>query len=470
MLFSTALLGSIEARTVKGRVTVGKKPLSGVIVTDGYGFATTSRSGRYMLEVNDSARFVYMVTPSGYTADRESGMTEFYKKLTDNNKYNFTLIPTEKSADYTLFSISDPQTKNMEHFRLFEGEPLEHICKQAELYKAKGPVVGVMLGDEIWNEAEMLPLIKGAMKKVDIPMYAVIGNHDHTQNLSGLAATHAWEDVFGPANWAFWMGNDLVIGLDNIIFVGSGKKNPKKSSSKYREGYTQRELDFVREILEYVGPQTHIFIAQHSPFNMHFGERTIERMDEMLEILEGRPVDFLSGHSHYQSNWQLTPTIYDHNAPAVCGALWRNPKLGPDGTPNGFEIFEVKGRENECSEVRWHLHTFDFPEGTLGKAFGPGKSRYNPEMVVVNVWDYDSKWKVEWLEDGAAEAVPMVHVKDLDPEYFELVAKSLGPDAKPWKFDYSNHYFGITPSPAAKSGRVIISSRFGESQEIPVSW
>jgi len=59
---------SAQARKVRGTVRCGAEPLSGVVVTDGYGFAMTRKSGKFVLEVSDEAEFVYIVTPAGHVA------------------------------------------------------------------------------------------------------------------------------------------------------------------------------------------------------------------------------------------------------------------------------------------------------------------------------------------------------------------------------------------------------------------
>ena len=71
-LLFLAFLAS-EARTVTGKVISGKKKLSGVVVTDGQSFTQTRRNGTFSFEICDSADFVYIVTPSGYTADWSEG-------------------------------------------------------------------------------------------------------------------------------------------------------------------------------------------------------------------------------------------------------------------------------------------------------------------------------------------------------------------------------------------------------------
>ena len=51
-----------EARKVKGKVTGEGKALSGVIVTDGKNFTQTNSRGKYSLEVDPAANFVYLVS------------------------------------------------------------------------------------------------------------------------------------------------------------------------------------------------------------------------------------------------------------------------------------------------------------------------------------------------------------------------------------------------------------------------
>ena len=62
-----------SARTVRGKVTCGQQNLSDVIVTDGFKFTKTKKNGEFKMDVADSARFVYIVTPSGYAGDWSSG-------------------------------------------------------------------------------------------------------------------------------------------------------------------------------------------------------------------------------------------------------------------------------------------------------------------------------------------------------------------------------------------------------------
>ena len=99
-----------EARIVKGRVTSGRKKLSSVVVTDGRNFTQTSRRGTFTLEICDSAEFVYIVTPSGYTADWSEGSPAFYRKAAGQSYFEFDLKFTGKPAGtYNIIAVGDPQ-------------------------------------------------------------------------------------------------------------------------------------------------------------------------------------------------------------------------------------------------------------------------------------------------------------------------------------------------------------------------
>ena len=110
-LFLTCMAS--EARVVKGKVTSGKKKLSGVVVTDGQNFTQTRRNGTFSFEICDSAEFVYIVTPSGYIADWSEGWStpEWYEngaKVAD-----MTFTPGIDPAYLEIFNtVTNKTTRN----------------------------------------------------------------------------------------------------------------------------------------------------------------------------------------------------------------------------------------------------------------------------------------------------------------------------------------------------------------------
>ena len=237
VLIVLALLAlPLEAKKVKGSVKCDGKALAGVVVSDGYRFTTTQADGSFTLDTHKEARYVFVITPSGYVADFSSGAPQFYLPVAGNKTFDFSLQPFGEGFDYTLFSVSDPQMQNQKHLKRFLGRPLGDLQGMSKKYSALRPTVGIALGDIAWNKLEMFDAYKEAIATTGIPFYAVIGNHDHIQNKSGVAAGAAYEAAFGPYNYAFWLGRDLVIGVENLIFKASGNEDPGKSSNNYKEG------------------------------------------------------------------------------------------------------------------------------------------------------------------------------------------------------------------------------------------
>ena len=136
---------SVEARKVKGTVTSEGKGLSKVIVTDGQSFTQTKKNGTFSFEIADSAEFVYIITPAGYTADWSKGSPEFYKKAENNNNFSFELIKTGDPDDvYNIIAVGDPQPRSDAHFEEFADRPLNDIC--ATVKELDGQTVGIALG------------------------------------------------------------------------------------------------------------------------------------------------------------------------------------------------------------------------------------------------------------------------------------------------------------------------------------
>ena len=446
-----------DARKVRGTVRGEGEALPGVIVTDGVHFTTTDAQGAYKLNVAKDSRFVYVVTPSGYTADFSSGTVEFYQRLTKDKVYDFTLQRVAPVADYTLFSISDPQMKP-QHVQQFLAEPIEDIVAQAKTYSAKNPTVIVALGDIGWNILEIFPAYKEAMARTGVPCYAIIGNHDHNQDRSGKAACEGYENAFGPVNYAFFLGNDLVIGLDNLIFKGNDSGDPTKSG-KYAEGYSEETLAFVRNLLSYIPSDTHLFIAQHSPLYRWFNEEKpdIVNGQEMLDLLEGRQVDFLSGHTHIQNNLIYSDDIIEHNAASICGAWWST-KICNDGTPRGYEFFN-----NNNGVLSWYWHNIDYPDDYQVEFIDPGQSPRHPNSLVANVWDYDPSWSVSWTQDGV-EMGELSESRDVSPTYIREIQSVYPEKISNYKRPRTNlHYFAATPSQYAHKVGIKVVNPAGQT-------
>ena len=447
-----------EAREVTGSVKCGKEKIEGAVVTDGKNFAVTSRSGKFRMDISDEADFVYVITPGGYTASFESGSPACFFRADDRNKFDFQLVRTSDSKDYTLVAIADPQTQHEKHFDKFLKTGYPDLCETVDSYKGKSPVVGLALGDICWDSMHILPTYKEAISKTGVPFYAVIGNHDHQKDLQGDHNTSsAFRDIFGPENYAFGIGDDYVIVLDNIIY---------DTQKKYVEGYSEDVLAWVKGLLEYIPSDSHIYIAQHAPFIYWFKDYSYAfNGEKLLEMLDGRNVTFLSGHTHINNNLDIAPGIREMNVAAICGTWWVTDHCS-DGTPAGYKVIEKRdGKISSYYKTVGHDRDFQV------EVFKPGESRLHPNGVVANVWDYDSSWTVEWFQDGRPMGV-MKQVLDYSP-YFarEIKARYLdrGKKIPGYKNPRPNvHYFLAEPDQYAKTVTVSVKAPDGRSWKYDV--
>lgn len=410
-----------DARKVKGTITSGEKFLEGVVVTDGTNFSSTNFKGQYTLEVEDDAEYVYIVTPAGYVADWSSGVPAFYQAASGKKKIDFDLQKTAGGFDYNIIAVADPQFYTPEQFEMFAGKPLEDITATAK--SLSGNTVGLALGDIAWDESSRLDDYKGAIVRTGVPFYPVVGNHDNTAWCKGdLEGSAVYRSKMGPENYAFFIGKDVVIVLDNIIY---------DTNFQSTSGYADHVIAWVRGLMPYIPSDADIYIAQHVPVMRR--RNKIEQANTLLSLVRGHKVTFLSGHTHINNNSTIERNITEHNVAAVCGSWWES-EYCSDGTPAGYKVFTKFG-----GKLSWYYKPVGFGKNHIADLVGLGQAEHHPNSVVVNVWDWDPEWKVEWYEDG-------VNKGSMD----QVSEKR------------SRHYFAATPSRYAQRVTVSVQSRFGQ--------
>ena len=448
ILLALALMSAFvtaEARKVTGSVKCGENKLEGVIVTDGTNFTKTLKSGKFTFDIDDNAEFVFIITPAGYVADWSSGVPAFYMPAAGVSRFDFQLTRTAGGDDYTIVAMADTQTKSDEHFAQFAGKPLNDICKTTK--GLSGAAVGLTLGDICWDRIELLDRYKQEIVRTGIPFYPVIGNHDKEAHAEGKAeASAAYRSKMGPENYAFCLGKDVVIVLDNIIF----NKNSRMTS-----GYTEEVISWVKGLLKMIPSTVDIYIAQHAPIVE--GNKKIDNASALLSTIRGRKVTFLSGHMHVNQISQIEKNVTEHNIAAICGAWWDTIRC-TDGTPRGYKVLTKFG-----GKLSWYYKPIDQSRKHMAEVYTLGQTSRHPNSVVVNVWDWDPEWKVEWYEDGQYRG-KMDQVEEVSPTFTEEIeAAYAGQEIPDWKRgSVSRHYFAATPSRYARNVTIAVTSRFGQ--------
>ena len=331
MLFAAILclqlnvVAAFGQTVVKGSVKDNTgKPVSGVVVTDGAHFKTTDAQGNYVLNT-DPARYpmVYISTPADYELPSKEGVADgFYQYLDakkSENQCNFVLTKRQKPADeFVYIAISDPQVRNEKQLNRFRTETVPDLKQTADSLK-NFEIVGMGLGDLVWDAMNLYAPYRQAVSNLGITMFQLMGNHDFNLLYKSMTQTDHPADgygeqnyyqSFGPANYSFNIGKIHVIAMKDIDYDGN---------KKYTERFTPEDLDWLRKDLSYVPEGSTVFLNVHAPVanNTVSAGGNARNANALFQLLRPYQVHIFSGHTHFYENQQPAPTIYEHNIGAV---------------------------------------------------------------------------------------------------------------------------------------------------------
>ncbi len=447
VLMAVTALG--YARRISGCVESGKKVLKEVLVTDGYSITPTDNNGQYSLEANDSAEFVYIVTPKGYTADFSSGVPQFYLRLEPSKStYDFNLKPLGGNPDnFTMITMADTQIDSPEDIQRLNKESLPDILHTISEYKDT-PAAGIILGDITWDRYAMNEDIKDFNKKLAIPVYPVIGNHDFDKYMNpckGCDFAHIYKENFGPLYYAFQMGNVFYIVLSDIVYHGH-----KQFDTSLETANQMRWLELLLTVLQ---QDKTVVIAMHAPLKYTTEAPLIPGGEQLVKMLVNKfHAHFITGHLHTNANTEIGGGIIEHNLGAVCGTWWTCDYCR-DGAPNGYQVFQGYG-----DNLSWYYKSTGKDRKFQMTLYPQGSIMDRPNAVVAKVWNWDDAWKVQWYEDDKFMGA-MSQFYSYDPEYLKyLNGRRAVEDYDPPR---TLHFFSAVPSLQAKEVKVEVVDRFG---------
>lgn len=444
-----------------GRVLSGGNGVNNVAVTDGYTVTQTDKNGMYQLSAASGAEFVYVSVPAGYAFPTDRGMARFFQPIvagtgtfvadfrlekltTDDTKHQFVVW-----ADTQMISKKDAEQ--------LKAQTAPDLRDLVASYPKNALFHGIGCGDLVWDHFELYDDYKEAAGMAGIPFFNVIGNHDLDLNArTDDHSANTFKQQFGPTYYSFNRGQVHYVMLDDVFFIGTAKK--------YIGYLTETQLRWLEQDLALVKPGTTVVVSLHIPTQTGHKRRNNLKEDELggsvsnrkqlYDMLKPFKTHIMSGHTHVNEKWE-TDNMIEHVHGTVCGAWWTGP-ICSDGTPSGYGVYEVDG-----GDIRWYYKSTGKPRGHQIRIYEKGRYKDAPDQLAVNVWNWDSKWKVEWLEDGVAKGQLEAKVA-LDPWAVELYA---GPELpKKHKFvdpSMTDHLFFIRPSAGAREITVRATDRFG---------
>lgn len=421
--------------------------MAGVPVSDGFTVVLTDEQGAYAMETDKAAGLVFITTPSGYTpAASNVNLPLFWNLITspadEDERADFVLEPTDDSR-FAFVAFADNQISNRHgEVTCFNTTTVPDINATLAQLREDGynPFL-IALGDQAhdcyWKANRYgLPEAYADLRKLDAPLYNVMGNHDNDNTaMNDFDAAAEWRRHIGPNYYSFNKGGVHFVVLDNIEVVDESPLKSDDGECVYKHRIAPYQLEWLKKDLELVKDKNApLVLLMHAPLYYFPGGKRqyyIENPEELLALLaDFTDVRVLSGHTHVSYATESEDgRIYENNYGAVCGSWWLNARvelgndnnLCRDGTPSGYGVwrwngdsfsnyYKGTGLEPDAQFRAYDLNCVEFDNDAVAAEYIKGRKKENE--ILVNVWGYGPGWKVEVFEKGKPLAVERVRTKD----------------------------------------------------------
>ncbi len=494
-----------DGTNIYGLITCDGVGVPGVIVSDGYEVVTTDSNGVYQIQSQKQQGYVFMTIPSGYEVPSDGILPEFHSSVSSSistvDRRDFTLIKSD-NENFTFFILGDMHLANRNNdLNQFKEVALDCVD---EINATSGKKYCLTLGDMTWdlywydnNFTFPNYLVETNKYFKDILFFHTMGNHDNDMNEAGdFKKEFQYIRDIGPTYYSYNLGKIHGIVLDDIDYnnVGTGSA----ARGEYVCDITKNQMDWLKKDLAYVPKGSTIILSTHAPImrpnstgwyaGMSGANATGEaNTDALLAALKDYKVHAFTAHTHKTFNYDNMEKggYFEHNAGAVCAAWWWSGKLTPgvhvstDGAPGGYTVLKVKG-----NDMSWQYKSSGWPFSYQFRTYDMNEVKKNVTMdiannnsnfqkyvtsfngfaandVLINVWNYDSSWKVSVTENGKELTVTPLWAYD-PLHVIALTAKRMSTATSPsFCTDSFTHFFKVNASSASSTLSVKVTDRFG---------
>lgn len=453
--------------SVFGQVTCSKKPVAGVLVSDGIDIVSTDADGMYYLKSSKRHGYVFVIIPSGYTVNRGHGnVPRFYKHTTKDastgERLDFSLIADGDQTNHRILALGDMhmmnQNNDLEQFSSVISEVNRYVSDHAS-EKIYGLTMGDMTWDIFWtgkNGFGIPQYLDQANCFNALTLFNTVGNHDNDMyQTDDWTCMSQWRQYQGPTYYSFNIGKIHYICLDDVYTHNDGTGAAGRA---YDFKITDEQMGWLRKDLSHVDKSTPVVVAMHIPLLTptggvsNRGSRDMKLADFMAPF-QGYDVRFLSAHTHtLYSNHKVVEgfDIEEYNVGALCSDFWRSGAINPDvliskdGSPGGYRIITVSGtdinyeykvtgkqdylfRAYDRNSINITAAKYCPNAGANHKAeFEKYASVFgsdNTNTIYVYCWDWRDGWTLEVEEEGYG-SLSTTRVTATDPLYvISTVAK-----------------------------------------------
>ena len=431
-------------------------PVADVIVSDGYNCVKTDSLGRYKMKRDSLARFIYYSVPADCEVPTHSETDRtayFYQAVSANKKkYDFTLtrLPGGKETSYKMIVIGDPQITNA--YSPYYTSPDDNPIKKSDVERfttqtmvdikqtikdmKKGtPVYGLSMGDDVQYyggyNAQLERQIREALGSSDMRLFSVIGNHDQ----DGKALyKRKWEENFGPTDYSFDRGDEHYVCINNCFFT--------KGKSYYSPGELhESQVRWLKQDLALTPKDKKVILCYHIPFTFgnapykkahplgiesekgHYSSSRLTQLLSLLKEFQGG-YELFCGHTHFAINHEIQhngESVMEHCHAAACGNIWQS-NINICGTPNGYYVYSFVGTSiSDCyyKGTFWdkskQMTIFRAQTDFNGESYAEDwKLAKDKNVLIANVFNTDSHWRVVAVEDGKEYPMHRISSKGQD--------------------------------------------------------
>ncbi|WP_256013976.1 calcineurin-like phosphoesterase C-terminal domain-containing protein [Desertivirga xinjiangensis] len=346
-----------------------EKGIGGIAVTNGAEVVLTDKTGYYELPVGND-NIISVIKPTGYQVPKNSdNLPQFffihkpagsprilkYRGVSPTGPLpeliNFPLTKSKEKDNYTALIFGDPQVYNEEQVDYFT----RGVIKEVE--GIKGVAFGLSMGDEVGDKLTLFPQYASAVKRVGIPWYNMVGNHDINMDVKADSLSdESFEAFFGPSSYAFNYGKTHFIVLNDVLYP-----DPRNGIG-YFGGLRQDQFKFIENDLKFVPKDYLVVVTLHIPISEPGSLFRAEDRVKLFELLEDFPHTLsISAHTHMQrhdfyssgNEWKQDKPHHHFNIGTASGDFYSGvfDKEGipystmRDGTPKGYAFIHFKGNE-----------------------------------------------------------------------------------------------------------------------------
>lgn len=446
-----------------GKKDKTEKGVANVSVTNGQEVVLTNKTGFYQLPIGND-NIISVIKPTGYQVPKNAdNLPQYfyihkplgspvlkYKGVAPTGplpkSIDFALTLSPEKDDFTALIFGDPQVYSLEQVDYL----INGVIKEVE--GIKNVAFGISMGDEVGDKLNLFGAYTAAMKKVGLPWYNMMGNHDLDMDATtDSLSDESFEAHFGPDNYAFNYGKVHFIVLDDVMYP-----DPRDGHGYYG-GLRADQLKFIENDLKHVPKDYLVVMTFHIPISEpNFLFRASDRA-LIFDMLKDFPHTLtISAHTHMQrqdfytkgSEWKQDKPHHHFNIGTASGDFYSglSGKDGipvstmRDGTPKGYGFIHFKGNE----------YTVDYK--VAGKNAAVQMQITAPEIVkkssdslanvYVNFFMGGKNDKVQYRIDSG-EWKPLNYTVEFDPAYLAEV--------NTWKSITDKRLKARRPSNPAKS-------------------